>query len=145
MIKEIQTKFVKKVFNEDEKKKIATRMAKAVSERSLVIDEKKASMSGFKSRLDALDAQINQDADSLNNGYEFADVQCEIEMNHKDEMVRYWRVDTGELAGERPMTPEELQMKLPLEDGQTEPEAVTDKGKKPENLAPKAGKKGGKK
>jgi len=104
--------FVKYVFSEDEKKEISSRMAQKVSELQSSEDEKKAIMSDFKSRIDSLQAEINRSATQINNGYEVRNVDCKVIADYNTKMWVSIREDTGEIAKERKMSANDLQMKL---------------------------------
>ena len=110
--KEFTHESVKHVFTEEEKREIASEMARQVSIRENFEDEKKALTSEFNSKIDGAKAQINSAAQKINNGYEYQTVKCQVIRDFESRMVQFFRVDTGELAKERPMTGDELQMKL---------------------------------
>lgn len=112
MDKEFSNEYIKHIFTDDEKKEIAIEMAQKVSELSLAEDDKKAVMSDFKSRIDLLQANVNSAATKLNNGYEMQTVKCEIIPDWDKKVWNYIRVDTGMRAKEKPMTADDLQMKL---------------------------------
>lgn len=110
--KEYTQEYVKHVFSEDETREIATSLALKVSEMKAAEDEKKAVTSDFNSQIDSAKSLINLAATKLNNGYEMRTVKCEIVRDYSLRMILYYRVDTGDLAKERPMTTDDLQMKI---------------------------------
>jgi len=103
---------VKYVFNENEKKEIAQSMAQKVGELQTAEDELKAVKSDFKSRMDALQAQVNGAATKLNNGYEWRSMECRVEYSVNDKIVAFYRLDNQEFVKERAMRPEELQLRI---------------------------------
>ena len=69
-------------------------------------------MADLKSRIDGLQAQVNLAATRLNNGYEMRQIKCEVVANYVDRVWQYFRTDNDELAKERRMTSDDLQMKI---------------------------------
>ena len=112
MDKETSTEFVRHEFTEEEKKDIASEMARKVSELQALEDQKKAIMSEIKGQIDIAQANINQSATKLNNGYEIRSVRCEVKRDYDDKVVNYYRINTDELVKTRAMTNEEKQQKL---------------------------------
>ena len=112
MEKEFSNEYIKHAFTKDEKKEIAIEIAQKVSDLQLAEDDKKAVMSDFKSRIDLLQANVNSAATKLNNGYEMQTVKCEIIPDWDKKIWQYFRVDNELLVKEKPMTADDLQMKL---------------------------------
>jgi len=112
MEKEYSNEYVKYVFSEDEKKEIATELAQKVSDLNQAEDEKKAINSDLKSRIDGLQATVNGSATKLNNGYEMRSIKCEVVPDYELKVFRYIRTDTNEIAKERRMSSDDLQMEL---------------------------------
>ena len=112
MEQEFSNEYCKYIFMEDEKKEIASEMAQRVSELQRLEDEKKAIMSDLKSQIDRVQAEVNNSATKLNNGYEMRSIKCEVERNFETRKVRYIRADNGEVAKERKMTDDERQMQV---------------------------------
>lgn len=110
--KEYSHEYVKHVFTEDEKKEIATDMAQKVTELKEHEDSKKAVMSDFNSKIDAAKAHINSSATKLNNGYEMKTVKCEVVRDYELKIIKYIRTDNGEVGKEKPMSSDDMQMKL---------------------------------
>ena len=75
-------------------------------------DEKKAINSDLKSRIDGLQATVNGSATKLNNGYEMRTIKCEVVPDYESKVFRYIRTDTHEIAKERRMSSDDLQMEL---------------------------------
>ena len=112
MEKEFSNEYIKHIFTDDEKKEIAMEMAQKVSELQSAEDDKKAVMSDFKSRIDLFQANVNSAATKLNNGYEMQTVKCEIIPDWNKKIWQYFRVDNEMLVKEKPMSTDDLQMKL---------------------------------
>lgn len=108
--KEYSTEYVKFVFTEEEKRDIASEMARKVSELNQAEDEKKAVMSDLKSRIDSLSAQVNAAANKLNSGYEYRNVECEIDRDYSRRVILFWFDE--KVVKEKPMTSDDLQMKI---------------------------------
>ena len=112
--KEFSTQFVKHTFTEEEKKQIAQDMAQKVSELAQLEDQKKAVASQIKSEIDKKQAEVNISATHLNTGYEMRSVKCEVERDYKRRLIRYIRIDNGQIGREVTMTNEDLQKQLPI-------------------------------
>jgi len=104
--------YCKYVFNEDEKKDIASEMAQNVSDLAAAEDEKKAIMSDFKSRIDGLQARVNGAATKLNNGYEMKSIKCEVEGDWTNKIWLFRRQDNYEVAKKTEMKSDDLQRKI---------------------------------
>jgi hypothetical protein len=115
--------YVKYLFNEEEKREIASEMARKVSEHGQAEDDKKAIMADLKSRIDGLQAQINSSATKLNNGYEMRTVKCHVVPDYAMRVWRIYRLDTDEMVREKRMAADDLQMRLDeVGDNSPEPE-----------------------
>ena len=112
MEKEFTNEYVKYRFTENEKKEIASEMAQKVSELQQAEDDKKAIMSDFKSKIDGIQANVNNAATKLNSGYEMRSVKCEIMPNWAKKVWEYIREDNGTVAREKAMTADDLQMQF---------------------------------
>lgn len=110
--KNFSNEFIKYLFSEEEKQSIAINMAQKVAELQQAEDNKKAIMSDYKSQIDGIQANVNLAATKLNNGYEMRTIKCEIVPNWDDKVWEHIRVDTGELAKTKKMTPDDLQMQI---------------------------------
>ena len=112
MEKKFENEFIKYTFTENEKKEIAIEMAQKVTNLQQAEDDKKAVASDFKSQIDGIQASVNSAATKLNNGYEMRSIKCEVVPNYDKKVWEYLRTDTGEQTKEKPMTANDLQMKL---------------------------------
>jgi len=104
--------YVKYQFSEDELKDLSNSMARKVSEKNEVEDQKKSVNSDFKAKIDGADAEINGLARKVQDKYEMRYMECEIIIDHKKKKVMSERLDTKEIVRERDMTEDELQQKL---------------------------------
>jgi hypothetical protein len=104
--------YVKYIFTEDEKRDIASEMARKVSELQSADDRKKAIASQIKSEMDALQAEVNFKAGLLNNGYEMRRVKCEMRPDWDNKEWLIIRQDTFDIVKTKRMTPDELQMRV---------------------------------
>ena len=109
---DIKQELCKYSFSEEEKKEFSVNMANKISEFHEVTDQKKAVMSDFKSKLDALSAEINTMARKVKDGYEMRYMDCEIRKDYDKKIVSYVRVDNDEVVRTRIMTEEDMQLKL---------------------------------
>ena len=110
--KEFSNEFIEHTFTDDEKREIAIEMARKVSELQVAEDNKKAIMSEFKSKIDGIQANVNLSATKLNNGYEMRTIKCEVIPLWDKKVWEYRRVDNGEVAKEKQMSSNDLQMKI---------------------------------
>lgn len=100
-------------FNPEEKAVIATEMADAVSKVASKTDELKAVKSQIQSDIDLAQATLRQKAEHLRSGFEMRSIECDKVFFPKEKVARWFRIDTLEMVHERPMRPDELQIKLP--------------------------------
>ena len=112
MDKEYSSEYVKYVFDEEEKKEIAVEMARSITELEQLEKNKGALAAEFKGKIDIAKAQAGSAATKLNNGYEMRQIKCEIVPDFKLKVWTYIRTDTGEVAKEKRMTSDDLQMEL---------------------------------
>ena len=112
MEKKFANEYVKYIFNDREKAEIAADMAQKVSELQQTEDDKKAIMSDFKSKIDGIQANINNNATKLNSGYGMRSIKCEVVPNWKKKVWEYTREDNGKIAREKPMNSDDLQMEF---------------------------------
>ncbi|MDX1934774.1 MAG: hypothetical protein SFU56_19425 [Capsulimonadales bacterium] len=97
---------------EDEVARAARESAQAVKERLNVEGEKKEANAEFKQRLEFYSNVVNKKSDMVRTGIEWRDVEVEYRFNYELGTVRVIRTDTGECIEDRPMSPNERQMKM---------------------------------
>lgn len=108
----IEQRLCRYVFTEEEKRQIAGDLANGVADIQRLEDQKKSVMSQLKSEIDAKQGQVNLFAEHLRSGFEMRSIDCEVLHAFSDDVVRWVRCDTGEVAFERKMRPEERQRKI---------------------------------
>ena len=101
-------------FTGSELKKISQEMAYTVGELDAVEQEKKDTAAAFKDRMEVLSNKIKDAAHKINSGQEQRLIDCEVVKNFDLNVVRVYRLDTGEIVEERAMTTEERQRELDL-------------------------------
>ena len=109
---EIRREFIRHTFSEEEKQKIAGRLARQVSSLNGTEDEKKAVMSEYKSKVDMLKAEINMSAQHLTNGYTHQNQEVLVRIIGDD--VEFLDTKTNKVLKTRPLTSEERQMELDI-------------------------------
>ena len=109
---EFSNEYCRYTFSEDEKKEIASDMAQKVGELQRLEDELKAVKSDFKSQIDRVQAEVNNSATKINNGYEMRLIKCEVVKDYTKMTIRYIRTDTQETTKERKLTEDERQMRI---------------------------------
>ena len=104
--------YLKYVFNEAEKKDLGSEMARNISSKTSLEDEKKAVAADFTSRISRVDGDINTSATKLNQGYEMRNIECEIIKDFEEKVIRYKRTDTEEIVDVKPMKGDDLQLEM---------------------------------
>lgn len=104
--------FVKYIFTDDEKKEISISMARDVSQKNALEDDKKAAMSDFKAQIDNLDGMINRSAQQLNSGYQHQNMEVEVRFNPDGNIVDFLNIETRKILKSRPMKSDESQMAI---------------------------------
>lgn len=105
--------FLRCDFTEVELKAFSEDLAREIASLAAVEDQKKAANAAFADRIQAHKSNSSHLARNINMGYEMRLVECAVELDQpKNGRARLVRKDTGEIAREREMTPEERQMEL---------------------------------
>jgi hypothetical protein len=102
-------------FSTEEKAVIAKEMADAVAQVAKKTDDLKAVKSQIQGEIDLAQATLRQKAEHLRSGFEMRSLECQVVHFPKTKDVKWYRADTMEIVHQRPMRPDELQAKLPLE------------------------------
>jgi hypothetical protein len=97
-------------FSESEKKEIAAGLANGVAEVARMEEKKKSVASQFTADINAKQSAVNLAAEQLRSGFEMRSIDCEVVYSYIDDPVRWIRTDTGEVAHERKMRPDERQL-----------------------------------
>ena len=127
--KKIIKKTLRYVFNTRELADIADKVSQLVREVEDRESIKKAVASQLKADLEQSVNDLRVQSGKHRDGYEYRDVDCEVEKNFRMGLVTTTRLDTGEIIEERAMTTEERQQALKLE---PENEPVQEPDSRPE-------------
>lgn len=106
-MRELITKSLRYDFTDEEVHGLSVEMAKQYNALGELIEEKKTVVAGFNFREKKIKAELKTLSEQVSNGYEFRDVECEVEYNQplKGEKT-ITRKDTGEVFTQ-PMTEED--------------------------------------
>ncbi len=103
------TRFLKYAFDEEEKKVLANEMALAVLSKDAAEDELVAVRAQISSRVKEAQGKLSSVAEKLRSGYEYRQIDCEIEKDFVAGKVRITRIDTGEIVEERKISDADAQ------------------------------------
>ena len=108
-------------FTDAEVNIMAKELAQAYNRRQGIDDEEAVMKTQIKEKRANVDATVGSLSRKLNDSFEMVNVQCELvyDLPNVGE-VSYKRTDNGEIAKVRPMTEQERQLDLPLEEPATE-------------------------
>jgi Trp operon repressor len=110
------TEYLKCILTEEEKKGLADRMARAVSEIKDAEGTLKSASTQLKADIAKHTAELDQAAEQFRNGYVFRHIDCTVEKNYQNGSWSIFRMDTFEIIKERPLEAGERQRTLPLEE-----------------------------
>lgn len=103
-------------FTADQLRDKSEMLAQKIDEKGKIEDEKKQVMTGYKQRLELVDAEVAVLAHHIRQKFEFGEVKC---LSIMDSPVfgrkTIQRLDTGEYVGEEFMTPEDRQIVMQFE------------------------------
>lgn len=124
---EIVKRYIKYVFTEDEKQKIADRMSQAVSEKARVELKKAETMSALNAEIKGFDTEIANLAEDYSQGWTMKDFECYEIFDYDLKRVVIFRADTDERVDERAMTSSEFQQEMftPSEEMEKMPDEKT--------------------
>jgi hypothetical protein len=110
-------------FTPGELKVVAEEMAAQVEALDMVESDKKEANDQFKDKIERHKRLIKEAARKINTGQEQRLIDCTVDKDHVQNVVRVFRLDTHELVEERAMTKEERQLSLvpgyaPEQDGE---------------------------
>lgn len=114
---ENKTRWLECELTEDEIKEKGKALARAEEERTQNKENKKAAVAEFDSTDKALGATIGGLTAQINNKREFRNVEIEERADYETHLMEFYRKDTGERIGTRPLTVEELQEKFDFAKG----------------------------
>jgi hypothetical protein len=116
-----ETLFLRHNFTEDERLKMGDELASAYNRQADIDNEENVVKSQFKERRATIEQKISSLSRNLSNGFEMSNVECRLEWDSPNPFeVSYVRNDTNEVVRTRPMTEQERQMDLPLQEPATE-------------------------
>lgn len=110
--REIKKEYLKCVLSAEELLEYGNSLARLHSECSELKEQAKSVASDFKAKIDAATSQGGIFARAISNGFEYRDVECEVDRDFEAKKVWTTRLDTGEIIKSRDMTQEELQVHL---------------------------------
>lgn len=118
MRKKTSKDFLKCILTQDERNTLGDDLAQQYIDIQQLEEQKKSATSNFKAKIDAATADASQKARVLKDGYEMRDVEVETRYDASIGLAIIVRKDTGEIIKQRPLTQEERQQELELEDRQ---------------------------
>ena len=98
MSKQLVIRNLKCEFTVDEMKKFALEMAQAIHVRDSATDDLKAVKSQYDSKIKGAEAAMKEAGTKLRTGYEYRNVECELEEDHIKGTIQIVRLDTGEIV-----------------------------------------------
>jgi len=107
---------LKYAFTHDELHQKGVDLARMNSEMLSLDNEKKSIVADFKAKIEGKTAEIELVSNHINNGYEYRRIECEIRFNDPNAGFKtIVRKDNGEVVRKEPMTEDELQYELQLD------------------------------
>lgn len=107
-----QSEYMKCVLTEEELKTAGADLARKHSEVIDLENQKKSVVSDFGARIAQVKESSSVLARMIQNGYEYRNVDCQMEFDYDEKIVSYRRLDTDEIYKERVMSADELQRGL---------------------------------
>lgn len=119
----------KYTFTDKEKADMSKEMCKKSIDKSLMEDEKKSVMAGYKDKIDGLGLSIKKLSRNVYDGFEFREFQCTVEKDFVTKIKKFRDVDTKEIVSESPLSPMDYQHTMDEIDnaGKTEAEQNKDR------------------
>lgn len=114
--KKIRTETIpgKYKFTVEEKKQMASDLAQKQIDKSIVEDEKKSVMAGYKDRIDRFNWEINKLSRNVVDGYEIRDFECRIVKDFKAHVKKYICIHSKKLIDTRPLDPMDYQREMEI-------------------------------
>lgn len=109
---EIKSMHIKYVFTEEEKKDIASKLAKKTSEKQALEDKKKEVTSQITGEINAAATAISRYSKEYNQGYTWKNHDCYEIFDYDEKLVYTHRADTDECVDSRQMTSTEFQREI---------------------------------
>jgi hypothetical protein len=117
----VETESLKVVLTPDEKVLLSEQQAKDFSELLRLKDKAKEVSSQIKGQQEEVEARLKRVSGTIQNGYEYREVEVRKVTDIAAGFVRFYREDTGECFRERPIKPSERQGELGIEVGKEAP------------------------
>ncbi|MEN6533817.1 MAG: hypothetical protein ABFD89_09160 [Bryobacteraceae bacterium] len=109
------TDYLTYTFTDPELLELAREQSRVIQEKGVLEKKKSELAKSLGGEIEGKQSRIDKIAECIRSGYEWRDVEIEVRLdspeNGKAEIVR---LDTGEVYKTRPMTPDELQLKLDI-------------------------------
>jgi hypothetical protein len=118
------TKEVEHTFDPEEIRNLGVSLSYAIGDEESLKEEKAEFLKAHQESLKEVKAKVKLLAEKIRTGSEIRMVECRLEKDFLSNSVKTYRLDTGELVGERSMTPEERQLFLVPETEPTGPRQV---------------------
>jgi|WetSurMetagenome_2_1015567.scaffolds.fasta_scaffold235201_2 hypothetical protein len=106
---EYKSVWCKYVYKPDELRDIAETLAIKTQDKNAMEGEKKSVISSYKERIESIDVEIISAARKYKDRYEMKDIECFVERDFEQGIVKYIRTDNGEIAQTQKMTMAERQ------------------------------------
>lgn len=103
---------------EDELRQYGQELARLISKKEEIEGEKKLANSGFKERVDEIEASMKRIGRAIAEGREWRMIECFEVMNGPERKVEVIRNDTQQIVSRRDPTQEELQKHFFRDDGE---------------------------
>lgn len=108
-----KTEFLKYDFTHDELHSMGMQLSRLSAEQISLENEKKASASNFKAKIDSNTAIIEGLSGKINSGYEHREVKCIVVFNQPVSGTKtIYRADSWKIVEQVAMTPYEMQTEL---------------------------------
>jgi hypothetical protein len=109
-----EKRYLKYEFSEEERNKMAREVTDTLNKIDGLEYSLKTATAQIKSDIAREEANCKGLGEKVRNGYEFRNIECEINKDFDLKIVTVYRTDTNEIVEERKMSPDECQPKLPL-------------------------------
>lgn len=103
---------LKCILTDEEVLNYGKKQAKTLSDLQREDEELASFKTAYKNKVTMLQSTVNILSEKIRNGYEFRMVETEIHTDFDNNMVRFYRKDTGECYATRTLNAEERQQKL---------------------------------
>ena len=106
---------LKCMLTDDELLEYGKLQARYLNDIQVAEDELATYKTAHKNKVTAIQANVNILGNRIRNGYEHRMVDTEIHVDYENDIVKFYRMDTGENYGSRRLNAEEKQHKLDLQ------------------------------